>query len=88
MEARSTFYFSSTQRLKRLTLFLIRIIRVLCNELSVAGCLVVFLGHKDDAVFTLNDNKNELKVQNQVLDDMDDDSLLPLVAVTRTAVLQ
>ena len=37
---------------KWLTLFLIRVIWVLCNELSVAGCLMIFPGHEDDAIFT------------------------------------
>lgn len=34
-------------------MFLIRIIRVFRNEFSVARRIVVFLGHKDDAILAL-----------------------------------
>ena len=35
-----------------LTLLLIRIVGIFSDQLCVAGCLMVFLCHKDDAIFT------------------------------------
>lgn len=52
---------STSIQSERLTLFLVWIVGVIRYQLSVAGCLMVFLCHKDDAIFTLKENKAKHK---------------------------